>query len=221
MPIGLPVASIIGSVIGAGADLLSGRSNRRFQERMSSTAYQRAVEDLRRAGLNPALAYSQGGASTPSGSLVQPGRHISEGVTSALRLRMEKKLNDAQVKATEQTGDAAESNALTAARGQTLRENEFNRDTSWYQLQRWLEAQQRMEDLRYTSGSVALLGKELEGASADLEHKKFSADMWKSLQSRMGATFGKGGMRDIANIILMMLQSNAASSAIRFLPGRR
>ena len=42
--------------------------NRAWQEQMSNTSYQSAVEDMRKAGINPILAYTQGGASTPSGA---------------------------------------------------------------------------------------------------------------------------------------------------------
>jgi len=41
---------------------------RNYQTQMSNSAYQRSMADMKAAGLNPMLAFSQGGASTPSGS---------------------------------------------------------------------------------------------------------------------------------------------------------
>ena len=63
------------------------REQMAFQERMSGSAYQRAVEDMKLAGLNPMLAYSMGGASTPQGARAQMMNALGAAVSSAMQAR--------------------------------------------------------------------------------------------------------------------------------------
>lgn len=68
-PIGAAIgASIGGSMDANDASAASTAKQMAYQTQMSNTSYQRGMADMRAAGLNPMLAYSQGGASVPSGA---------------------------------------------------------------------------------------------------------------------------------------------------------
>jgi len=85
----------------AGFNQASADKQMAFQERMSNSAYQRAMADMKAAGLNPMLAFMKGGADSPGGSsasmtpasrptatvsnsLAHLGEGVKTGVNSAL-----------------------------------------------------------------------------------------------------------------------------------------
>lgn len=113
-------SSLVGSLSANAESKRSSREQMRFQERMSSTARQRDMADLKAAGLNPLMAAMGSGASTPSGANYNAS-NIAEGLASTAtdigRYRQEKKnaklqneLTEEQTKLTK--AQQAQTNAL-------------------------------------------------------------------------------------------------------------
>lgn len=96
--------SAAGTALGAIGQSNANKANREmareqmaFQERMRNTSYQSAVKDMQAAGLNPALAYQQGGASAPSGAsahmentMGEVGRNSAAAVQSLANIQLTK-----------------------------------------------------------------------------------------------------------------------------------
>lgn len=85
MKVASPVLSFIGGERRNTAQEVMANRQMGFQANMSNTAYQRAMSDMKSAGLNPILASKLGGASSPAGAMAQMQDTFTPAVTSGLQ----------------------------------------------------------------------------------------------------------------------------------------
>ncbi len=172
----MALPAVVGGAAALGAGLLSGlgqeRANKRnialareqmaFQERMSGTSYQRAVEDMKLAGINPMLAYAQGGASSPGGQTARTEDVLGPAVSTAMsmmRMKKELRLLDAQEYKTRQEGNLSLVEGQIRGYGKLISTPESLHEVRipWGALRREAEYKQVLERTKLTKAQEKAL----------------------------------------------------------------
>lgn len=88
---------IVGDIIEGVSSAKQSRRERRFMADQAANAHQTEVKDLRKAGLNPILS-ATGGSGSQAGGYSQPiTPNLSDSLSSAIQLKKQRELLDAQI----------------------------------------------------------------------------------------------------------------------------
>ncbi len=188
--------------------------DRSFQERMRNTEWQAAVADMEKAGINPAVAYSQGGASSPSGAMAQQEDVVGPAVSSALQARHQRE----QFKLMEEQGKAAAASAALSGAQQKKAAAEATsaRRTAEMDTAKWTyyfdsngDAKAPLKELLKAEHGASMANSarsvtDLEMARFRIPEQQALAELYKTLGA--GGKGGQIGSQILLPILLQMMR---------------